>query len=151
MEVLLDNRQDAPIDEELWAGRIAEAMRAAGVPEGAQISISFVSDDEIHELNREHRSKDRPTDVLSFPTLEPGEEPPPGMPLMLGDVVVSVETADRQAHEYGHTLDRELGFLLVHGLLHLLGEDHETPDEEQRMRERQRKILSAIGLGSDAI
>jgi probable rRNA maturation factor len=146
LEVYLDNAQPLPLDEALWQNRLLELMRLEGLPEDTQVSVSFVDDEAIQALNREHRGIDRPTDVLSFPQFEPGEAPPEGMPYMLGDLVVSVETAHRQAAEYGHGEEREIAFLLVHGFLHLLGFDHITPDEEAEMRQRQRELLERLGL-----
>lgn len=110
------------------------------------MSVTFVDDAEIHSLNREHRGVDRPTDVLSFPQFEPDEVFPEGAPFMLGDLVVSLETARRQAAEFGHGEEREIAFLLVHGFLHLMGYDHETPEDEAAMRERQRELLEHLGL-----
>lgn len=150
MEVFLaDEQADPPLDLDLWRQRLADALRFTDQPDNTEVSVTFVDDSRIHELNLEFRGKDRPTDVLSFPLLEGdalAAEPEAGMPRMLGDIVVSVETAKRQAAEYGHSLEREIGFLLIHGLLHLLGEDHETPEQEDRMRERQRQVLEAWGL-----
>ena len=102
-------------------------------------------DETIRELNRQYRGKDAPTDVLSFPQ-EEGPPMPLGMaddaiPRALGDVVLSVETARRQAEEHGWSLQEEAEALLAHGLLHLLGYDHETPEERAVMREREREIL----------
>lgn len=113
--------------------RLARAMEAAGA-EGDEISLSLVDDAEIHGLNREFAGEDKPTDVLSFSQQE-GEAPPPiaGAPRLLGDIVISVETAGRQAAARDAALDEELLHLAVHGLAHLLGYDHATPDEERRM------------------
>lgn len=146
MEVYLDNAQPLPLDEALWRDRLETLMRLQGLPESAQLSVTFVDDAAIRELNREHRGIDRPTDVLSFPQFEPDEEIPEGMPYMLGDLVVSLETARRQAEEYGHSEEREIAFLLVHGFLHLLGYDHETPEEEAEMRQEQRVLLDRLGI-----
>ncbi len=145
MEVYLDNAQSLPLDEGHWHDRLETLMRFEGMPENAQVSVTFVDDAAIHELNREHRGVDRPTDVLSFPQFEGDEKPPEGIPYVLGDLVVSVETARRQAVEYGHTEEREITFLLVHGFLHLLGYDHETPEEESEMRQQQRILLERLG------
>jgi probable rRNA maturation factor len=148
LEVQLDNRQDRPLDLDRWHQDLTRMMMAAGLPERAELSVTFGDDRLLHDLNREHRGIDRPTDVLSFPLLEPDDEPPPEpLPYALGDVIVSIETAERQARAYGHSTEREIGFLLAHGLLHLLGYDHETADEEREMRMRQRELLEAIGLG----
>lgn len=122
-----------------------------GVDARSEVSVTFVDDAAIHALNREYRQVDRATDVLSFPQREKDEPlPPEPLPAPLGDIVISVETAERQAVEYGHGVDREIGFLLAHGLLHLLGEDHATPEQEARMRQRQRELLDAVGLGHEA-
>lgn len=120
-----------------------------GIECGAEVSVSLVDDYEIHELNREYRDKDRATDVLSFPLGENGEfevDAESGA-LLLGDIVISMETAVRQAEEYGHSLQREVGFLTVHSMLHLLGYDHETgAEDEAEMLSRQEKILASMGV-----
>src|SRR5690606_21198778 len=111
-------------------------------------------DEEIRVLNRDYRGKDAPTDVLSFPLWEPEEvadirahpERYPERPLLVGDVVISVETAARQAEEYGHGLERELAYLCVHGMLHLLGYDHEDEAARAAMRAREEAILTELGL-----
>lgn len=112
-----------------------------------EVSVSVVSDDEIHQLNRDYRGVDRPTDVLSFSMLEgdqvAGVE---DEPVLLGDIVISGDTALRQAQEYGHTVTRELAFLLVHGYLHLIGFDHQTEEEEQKMFSIQEDVLQELGL-----
>ncbi len=150
MDIQLANETERDLDLARWQDVIARMLEAAEVEPRAEISVTFVDDATIHELNREHRAVDRPTDVLSFPQFEPDEElPPEPLPYPLGDVVISLETTERQAKEYGHGFDRELGFLLAHGLLHLLGYDHMTPDEEAEMRARQRELLAAVGLGRE--
>ena len=146
MEIYLDNRQSIPIDHEVWRERLVLLMRLEGLPETAELSVTWVDDQAIHVLNLEHRGVDRPTDVLSFPQFEPDETVPEDLPYPLGDLVVSLETARRQAKEYGHSEDREIAFLLVHGFLHLLGYDHETAEEEAEMRARQRELLERLGL-----
>ncbi|MFK3937633.1 rRNA maturation RNase YbeY [Alkalihalobacillus sp. NPDC078783] len=114
-----------------------------------EVSISFVDDEEIRELNKEHRGKDQGTDVLSF-ALNEGEddvvEPISGMPNLLGDIIISVPRISLQADDYGHSFERELGFLVVHGFLHLLGYDHLTESEEKEMFGRQEEILTSYGL-----
>ncbi|MBA4542630.1 rRNA maturation RNase YbeY [Thermoactinomyces sp. CICC 10521] len=114
-----------------------------------EVAVTIVDNEKIHQLNREYRGIDRPTDVLSFPLWEPDEEwviDEEEEGVMLGDIVISLPKAKEQAAEYGHTLARELGFLAVHGFLHLLGYDHETEQEEKEMFSRQEEILSRIGL-----
>lgn len=119
-----------------------------GVPEHAELSINIVDDHTIHQLNNDYRQVDEPTDVLAFPIHndEIDEQYDRRMPLLLGDLVVSVERAKEQAKIYGHSFERELGFLIVHGFLHLLGYDHLTADDEAEMFERQEKLLKDFGL-----
>ena len=110
---------------------------------GSEVSLSIVDDREMHELNLRYRGVDRTTDVLSFPL----EEERPKEPCLLGDIVVSAPQAVRQAGEYGHSLLREMSFLVVHGTLHLLGYDHVTPDEDDEMQRLQEEVLAALGIG----
>ena len=125
---------------------VQRGLEYINAPKSAEVSISFVDRDEIKELNREYRGVDKPTDVLSFPLTEPGEwmmapDLPAGRPIALGDIIVCTDIAREQADTYGHSFERELGFLLIHGLLHLAGYDHMEPEEEKRMRRAQRDIL----------
>ncbi|MFC5557675.1 rRNA maturation RNase YbeY [Ureibacillus thermophilus] len=120
--------------------------------EEAEVSITFVTNEKIHEINREYRHIDRPTDVISFALEEMGEgeiEIVGDMPRVLGDIIISVERTREQAEEYGHSFERELGFLAVHGFLHLLGYDHMTEEDEKVMFSKQEEILSSFGLGRD--
>ena len=114
------------------------------------VSVTFTDNEGIHILNREYRGIDRPTDVLSFPQFDfaDGEALPDGdETVSLGDIVLSLERAEEQAREYGHSFSREAAFLTVHSVLHLLGYDHERGDEEDAdMRARQRTVMRAIGL-----
>jgi len=108
-----------------------------------EVSISFMNAEEIQALNRDYRGKDASTDVLSFPinaALSIGPNRP------LGDIVICMEVAQQQAVEYGHSLERELAFLVVHGMLHLLGYDHETPEDEAKMCAAQDEILQLLSL-----
>jgi probable rRNA maturation factor len=110
------------------------------------LSISLVGDREIQTLNREHRGKDKPTDVLSFPLYEPGEVPALDGERLLGDVVISVDTARRQAADYDALLQNEIYRLLIHGILHVLGHDHEEPAERRAMEAEERRLAAAIGM-----
>ena len=119
----------------------------------AEVSVSFVSNNEIRKLNKLYRDKDMSTDVLSFPltgddgTAEINQETGA---VLLGDVVISLETAVKQAANYGHSLEREIGFLTVHSMLHLLGYDHETSQLDQRiMREKEESVLEKLGISRD--
>ncbi len=114
-----------------------------------EISVTFTDNEGIRELNREHRSIDRATDVLSFPMYDfhAGEVPPEDERVALGDIVLSLERAAEQATEFGHSYEREVGFLTAHSVLHLLGYDHErSPEEDEDMRRRQREILDGMEL-----
>ena len=112
------------------------------------ISLHLVDDAEIRELNREHRGNDVHTDVLSFPLHDPSGMRfvvPPGQPVELGDVVISHPRAVEQAHEFGHSVDREVAYLTAHGVLHVLGYDHEADDERAVMRAKEEEALEPLG------
>lgn len=115
-----------------------------------QLSVTFTDNEGIRTLNKEYRGIDKATDVLSFPLLDfaGGDEPPVDEPMQsLGDIVLSLERADEQAKEYGHSFERETAFLTVHSMLHLLGYDHELGEEEDaEMRRKQNEILDSMGL-----
>ena len=119
----------------------------------AEISVTLTDNENIHELNREHRGIDRATDVLSFPMLDfDGDEADAEYDynedlVMLGDIVISLERAQEQAIEYNHSMRREVAFLTAHSMLHLLGYDHVDDEEGERiMREKQDKVLTALGI-----
>lgn len=129
---------------------IEYAARYENIEEDFEISLTIVHNDKIQEINREYRGKDQPTDVISFALEELGEGEIPitgeNLPRVLGDIIISLDKAREQAEEYGHSLMRELGFLTVHGFLHLLGYDHETKEEEEIMFQKQEEILNQFGL-----
>ncbi len=117
-----------------------------------EVSVTFTDNEGIRELNNKFRQIDRPTDVLSFPLFdfdgESDEPPVDDIMNMLGDIVISLEKAQEQAEEFGHSFEREVAFLCVHSMLHLLGYDHETSEEDDKnMRARQSEIMNIIGLG----
>ena len=116
--------------------------------DSAEVSVRFVDNDQIKELNAKYRDIDKATDVLSFPLGEDGEydRNPSSGAVLLGDVVISMPRAMEQAEEYGHSLDREVAFLTVHSMLHLLGYDHMEKDEETEMFELQEEILKICEL-----
>jgi probable rRNA maturation factor len=122
----------------------ARALDAETVPKPAELSIVLADDPTVHELNRAYRGTDAPTDVLSFAQGE-GEQfaRPEGTAAHLGDVIISLDTAQRQAAEHNIALQDEVGHLLVHGILHLLGYDHEEADDAEQMRLREEAILGA--------
>lgn len=115
-------------------------------PELIEISVTFVSTEEIHELNRVYRNNDSVTDVLSFPQYGSVEEINKNMFVSLGDVVICPEQALLQADEFGHSAERELVYLFVHSVLHLLGYDHAEDEDKRKMRTQEEKIMSRLGL-----
>lgn len=153
IKVIISNEQKAvkiPTGVRLLVRRCCNAVLTfEDFNEPAEISVTFVDDERIHELNREYRNVDRSTDVLSFPLGENGvyDKNPENGACLLGDIVISVETAVRQAETYGRSLQREIGFLTVHSMLHLLGYDHVNGGiEEVRMREKEEHVLTELGL-----
>ncbi|HEX6288630.1 MAG TPA: rRNA maturation RNase YbeY [Herpetosiphonaceae bacterium] len=125
-------------------------LRGEGIDESVEVSIWITDEDELHTLNRTYRNVDASTDVLSFGAEADEDEQPfvsaPDQPRYLGDLAVSYPHAVRQADEYGHSLQRELSYLVAHGLLHLLGYDHEQPEDAQAMRGREEALLGALGI-----
>jgi probable rRNA maturation factor len=120
------------------------------IPTG-EIVLTFVDDEMIRELNEHYRGIDKPTDVLSFSMSEQTDEEPLIIyehkpEEQLGDIIISAPAARRQSEEYGHSLEREIGFLFIHGLLHLLGFDHQDEHSEQKMIQKQEQILQLAGL-----
>ena len=130
---------------------VKSTLEYEGFGNDVQISVTFVDDEGIRAINNSYRNIDKPTDVLSVPLtdFEGGEEPPTDEPeVALGDIVISLERARAQAEDFGHSFDREIAFLTVHSMLHLLGYDHVDSEEDDReMRARQSAILENMGLG----
>nr|WGD99570.1 rRNA maturation RNase YbeY [Bacillus velezensis] len=126
------------------------AAEKEGVQDQAEVSVTIVTNEEIREINRDYRGKDTPTDVISFALEEEGEDEVEivgaDMPPVLGDIIISADRTEEQAEEYGHSFMRELGFLAVHGFLHLLGYDHMTKEEEEEMFSKQKDLLDEYGL-----
>ncbi|MFZ5826061.1 MAG: rRNA maturation RNase YbeY [Bacillota bacterium] len=156
MEIWISNEQEKVSltgEQEEMVRRVAERAVALvganlGLDNNVEVSITFVDDEAITDLNRDHRGLAKPTDVLSFSQLE-GEELaslPEGEPVPLGDIVISLERCLTQAADYGHSLERELGFLTAHGMLHLMGYDHQTPEDEAAMMAKTEEILAELGL-----
>lgn len=152
-KVLITNRQSAvkiPTGTRLLVRRCCNAaLENESFPYPAEISVSFVDNAEIKRINADYRNKDVETDVLSFPLCEKGNYKPNsenGL-VELGDIVISMEKAVEQANMFGHTLSREVAFLTVHSMLHLLGYHHEEGGiQEVHMREREETILKQLGL-----
>lgn len=125
---------------------------ALSLADDTEMSVTFVDNDEIQNINREYRDKDIPTDVISFAIEDEGDEEPfimmegIDLPRNIGDIFISIDRTREQAERFGHSFERELGFLAVHGFLHLNGYDHMEPEEEKEMFDLQRKILDDYGL-----
>ncbi|KRE54226.1 rRNA maturation RNase YbeY [Paenibacillus sp. Soil522] len=163
MSLQLDwsNDQQSLEIPENWIGKLEQLLQLAGEAEGitdGEVSLTFTNDEEIHQLNLEYRGIDRPTDVLSFAMQEEGkdelgiifevdsEDETDPISGMLGDIIISIDTAKAQSEEYGHSLEREIGFLFVHGFLHLIGYDHQDERSEAEMTAKQEAILKQAGL-----
>ena len=128
---------------------VIATLDCEGYENDCEISVTLTDNEGIHALNKQYRNIDAPTDVLSFPLVEyeNTEEPPVDEATMLGDIVISLERAEEQAEEFGHSFEREVSFLTVHSMLHLLGYDHVNSDEEEaEMREHQRVVMKHLGL-----
>ncbi|MBI2843548.1 MAG: rRNA maturation RNase YbeY [Armatimonadetes bacterium] len=139
MEILIKNSQPLPVNSDRLAATAEKALTSEGCSESSEVSILLTDDAGITELNREYRGQDRPTDVLSFYQAEgQGEHDD-----VLGDVVISVETAQRQSDERGKLLDDEMDLLVTHGILHLLGYTDYTKESARRMQARAAQIIGA--------
>ncbi len=148
----LEGATRALVSHEAVRALCARVLEEEEIEDAAGLTIVFADDALLRSLNREHRDVDAPTDVLSFPAWESGLEDddftPPEVPRdadepgrYLGDIAISVETAVRQAAEAGLTTEEELAHLVLHGLLHILGYDHETPEDDAEMRAREEAVL----------
>lgn len=112
----------------------------------SEISVTFVDMEEIHQLNLDYRGVDRPTDVLSFPQFDDLNDLPEDGEIALGDVVICKQKAEEQAEEFGHSFEREIMYLFVHSVLHLLGYDHMDEDEKKIMRRREEEVMTELGI-----
>jgi probable rRNA maturation factor len=134
--------------EQIVLSVLQKTAEAYDIAPHTEVSVVLANDQYIHTLNRQYRGKDCPTDVLSF-ALNEGEEPEVvdgPEEVLLGDIIISIETATRQAEEYAHSLERELAYLTVHGMMHLLGYDHLTETDKQEMRQEEEHVLSLLGI-----
>lgn len=155
MKIYYENEQNKikitpALQNKLQAGLDAVA-KIHNLAEKTEVSLTLTDDETIHELNKTYRKVDRPTDVLSF-ALDEGDEPElidAPEEHLLGDIIISAETAERQGNEFGHGLEREIIYLAVHGLLHLLGYDHINEDDKKVMRAKEEEALRAIKLSEE--
>ena len=165
MTILWEKETPEEIDfdyEETIAQVMSQAAKQENCPYEFEVNLTMTDNEGIRELNREFRQLDVPTDVLSFPMIEydrPGDfshldkeemavscfHPETGE-LLLGDIVISVERAKEQAKEYGHSLKREICFLIAHSMLHLFGYDHQEEREQELMEQRQEQVLQSLGI-----
>ncbi|HEX3016706.1 MAG TPA: rRNA maturation RNase YbeY [Caproicibacter sp.] len=155
VRVIIDNKQKAvkiPTGLRMLVRRCCNAvLRMEKFEDPAEISVIFVDNEQIHKLNLQYRDKDMPTDVLSFPMGENGiyDINHSTGAKVLGDIVISMEKAVEQADRYGHSLEREVGYLTAHSMLHLLGYDHEKGGiEKVHMREKEEQVMTELGLPS---
>lgn len=155
IRVVIDNKQKEvkiPTGLRMLVRRCCNAvLRMENFEDPAEISVTFVNNGQIQELNKQYRSKDVPTDVLSFPMGENGvyDENHATGAKILGDIVISMEKAVEQADRYGHSLEREVGYLTAHSMLHLLGYDHENGGMDRvHMREKEEQVMTQLGLPS---
>jgi probable rRNA maturation factor len=140
MDVFLANEQGIGFDEIRLASLARHTLTEEDVDEGAELSLLFVEPGHIKRLNKRFAGDDHATDVLAFPMMEDDEEGS----LMLGDVVICPQIAERNATELGHALEAELAALVIHGTLHLLGYDHQRDDDKEKMNARSAEILSSF-------
>lgn len=154
LNIITENTQEriAVTEElsELLRRAISETLRLEEIDFDCAVSLTYTDNEGIRELNRAYRNKDAATDVLSFPMFDTDTEEIyalDGAPAELGDIVISLERAEEQADAFGHSFAREVAFLCVHSVLHLLGYDHERSEEEDAlMREKQGAVMCALGL-----
>lgn len=164
LEIQYETEKTIPVEYEPLITKVVNAaLDYAECPYEVELNVTLTDNEEIHKINKEFRQIDRPTDVLSFPMLDyvtPGDftwleeeeenlddcfNPETGE-LLLGDIVISVEKVIAQAEEYGHSVERELGFLVAHSMLHLFGYDHMEEDERVIMERKQEEILQLVQL-----
>jgi len=146
IEIFVEEEFQGVVDEG-WVRRIAQTvLKAEGVAHPYEVSLVFTDSETVQQLNRDYRGVDEPTDVLAFCMLSQKEVDdsfalPPDEVTRLGEVIISYPQAIEQAREQGHSPERELALLIIHGILHLLGYDHEEPEEEDEMRRREKELL----------
>ena len=137
--------------EQDFTAIIEQALKTLGIEDDVEVSCVLVDDERLHEINREYRHIDRSTDVISFAMEDNDQFYVEGMPRTLGDIFISVDHAKKQAEEYGHSLRREMCFLFTHGILHLLGYDHMTDEQEKEMFGLQDEILGALSIEREGV
>jgi probable rRNA maturation factor len=153
INILVEEGLEAAVELSWLEGVARQALAAENVGAQAEMGLVISSQERVQQLNRDYRGRDEPTDVLAFSAREEADGLPPFIPppdgvLHLGEVIISYPQAVAQAEEHGHPVKRELAILLIHGLLHLLGYDHEKTDAGHKMRAREKELLGFIEGGS---
>ena len=155
MTVIIDYETDIKLDlpyEELINKVVAQSVETENCPYEVCVNVLLTDNESIHQLNRDYRGVDRVTDVLSFPLIEDlndlqaADEEEETEPVALGDVVICLPRAEEQAREYGHSREREIVYLYVHSVLHLLGYDHMEEEDKQEMRAREEEVMQEVDL-----
>ena len=153
MTITIENEasKELPFDYKALIERVVMGcMDYEKCPYEAEVNVLLTNNEEIHKINKEYRGIDRPTDVLSFPMVDYDKpanfDPLENGELVLGDIIISVDKVYEQAESYGHSLERELGFLVAHSMLHLFGYDHMEEEEREQMEARQREILNGLSI-----
>ena len=152
IEVNYNAISELPNEEKLIKEVVSRVLEEEKVLPEVDVYITLTNNEEIHKLNKEYRDVDRPTDVLSFPMYERDEiaglknDTDDEIEKILGDIIVSIEKVREQAEEYGHSFERELAYLVTHGMLHLLGYDHMIEEEKAVMRKREEEILETLNI-----
>ena len=150
MNLLLANDTNEDLDLELIREKalktIEEVLKVENFNENAEVSLSIVDKDTIHKLNKDYRNVDRKTDVLSFPMDEEAFDNEGNPIFLLGDIVICLDVARKQADEFGHSLEREMMYLICHSTLHLLGYDHIEEDDKVKMRAKEKEVMKNLGV-----
>lgn len=152
IEVNYNAISELPNEEKLIKEVVSRVLEEERVLPEVDVYITLTNNEEIHKINKEYRDVDRPTDVLSFPMYERDEiaglknDTDDEIEKILGDIIVSIEKVREQAEEYGHSFERELAYLVTHGMLHLLGYDHMIEEEKAVMRKREEEILETLNI-----
>lgn len=150
MNLLLANDTNEDLDLEIIRQKalktIEEVLKVENFNENAEVSLSIVDKDTIHKLNKDYRNVDRETDVLSFPMDEEAFDNEGNPIFLLGDIVICLDVARNQAAEFGHSLEREMMYLICHSTLHLLGYDHIEEDDKAKMRAKEKEVMKNLGV-----
>lgn len=150
MNLLIANDTNEDLDLDLIRKKaektIREVLRVENISENAEVSLSIVDKETIHKLNKEYRNVDRETDVLSFPLDEEGFDNEGNPLILLGDIVICLDVAEDQAVDFGHSLEREIMYLICHSTLHLLGYDHIEEGDKKVMRSKEKEVMKNLGV-----